>query len=63
MFSKVLSIHGDNGATVYTNGQGYDVIYPWQTKGDHADTLMSLIQDVGIPQTLISDGGKELIYG
>ena len=63
MFSKVPSIHGDNGATVYTNGQGYDVIYPWKTKGDHADTLMSLIQDVGIPQTLISDGGKELIYG
>ena len=63
MKSTVPSIHGDNGATVYTNGQGYDEIYPWKTRGDHPDTLMSLIQDVGIPQTLISDGGKELIYG
>ena len=63
MQSKIKSIHGDNGATVYTNGQGYDEIYPWKTRGDHPDTLMSLIQDVGIPQTLISDGGKELIYG
>jgi len=63
MFSKVPSIHGDKGATVYTNGQGYDVIYPWKSKGHHPDTLMSLIHDVGIPQTLISDGAKELIHG
>ena len=63
MHSQVPSIHGHKGATVYTNGQGFEEIYPWKTKSNHPDTLMSLIQDVGIPQTLVTDGGKELIYG
>ena len=62
-FSKVPSIHGDTGASIFTNGKGYDVVYPWKKKSSHPDALMSFIHDVGIPQTLVSDGAPELTHG
>lgn len=63
MFSKVPSIHGDKGGTVFTNGYGYDRFYPWKSKREHPDTIMSFIHDVGVPQVLVSDGAKEEIEG
>jgi hypothetical protein len=63
MFSKLKSLHGHIGATVYTNGLGYDRIYPWKQKGDHHETTMDLIHDVGVPQTLVTDNAPEETMG
>jgi hypothetical protein len=61
----VKSIRGHVAAQVYTNGKGFDRIYPMKDKkGASVDhTLVSFIHDVGIPQTLVSDGAKEELLG
>ena len=56
-------MHGFKGGSIYTNGHGYDRFYPWKTKGEHASTVMNLINEVGIPQVLVNDGAKEEIFG
>jgi hypothetical protein len=63
MFSRLPSVHGDKGASIFTNGMGYDRIYPWRLRSEHPEAIMSFIHDVGVPQTLVSDGGKELFEG
>jgi hypothetical protein len=63
MFSKLTSVHGHTGATIYTNGLGYDRIYPWKKKADHADTIMDFIHDVGVPQILVTDNAPEEVLG
>jgi hypothetical protein len=63
MFSKLNSVHGHIGATIYTNGLRYDRIYPWKQKGDHHETIMDLIHDVGVPQTLVTDKAPEKTMG
>ena len=42
---------------------GYDRVYTWKSKKEHPDTIMDFIQDVGVPQILISDGAKEETLG
>jgi hypothetical protein len=59
LFSKIPSVNGYNGGSLFTNGLGYDRFYPWQRKSEHADALMQFIHDVGVPQTLISEEGPE----
>ena len=42
MFSKVKSMHGDIGGTIFTDGGGYDRFYPWgqnRTAGRARDHL------------------------
>jgi hypothetical protein len=63
LFSKVPAIGGFKGGSLYTNGLGYDRFYPWVRKSEHADTLMLFINNVGVPQTLISDNAKEEVRG
>jgi Reverse transcriptase (RNA-dependent DNA polymerase) len=63
MFSKVPSISGYTGGSLFTDGLGYDRFYPWKKKSEHADALMQFIHDVGVPQNLISDNAKEEILG
>jgi hypothetical protein len=63
MFSTVKNSQGFTGVSVYTNGLGYDRFYPWQSKGQHADTIMRFIHDVGVPQTLINNNAKEEVKG
>ena len=66
MFSSVKAHRMQyNCAQVYTNGSGFDAVYPMNSKsGDAtAHTLTSFVQDFGIPQKLISDDAKELIQG
>jgi hypothetical protein len=63
MFSKVTALHGYTGVSVYTNGLGHDRIYPWKSKGQHADTIKSFIDDFGVPQTLISNRALEETHG
>jgi hypothetical protein len=63
LFLKVPAIGGFKGGSLYTNGLGYDRFYPWVRKSDHADTHMLFINNVGLPQTLISDNAKEEVRG
>ena len=39
-------------------GNGFNYVYPWKSKEQHPETLMSFIHDVGIPQMIVSDGGR-----
>jgi hypothetical protein len=55
MFSKVTALHGYTG--------GYDHFYPWKSKGQHADTIKTFIDDFGVPETLISDHALEKTHG
>jgi hypothetical protein len=63
MYSKVKSLHGDIGGTVFTNGHGLDAFYPWKSRKEHADSLMNFIHDFGVPQTIVSDGAPDLTDG
>ena len=63
MHSKVPDIHGRRGASIFTNGIGYDCFYPHEKESHSSQDLMSFIHDVGVPQTLVSDGAKALIHG
>jgi hypothetical protein len=63
MFSKVPGIGGLKGGSVYTNGIGYDRFYPWKSKGQHPDTLMLFIHQVGVPNTIVSDNAPEEVFG
>jgi hypothetical protein len=63
MFSKIPSVGGLTGGFIYTNRLGYDRFYRWKCKGQHLDTLMQFIHDVGVPQILISDNACEEIMG
>jgi len=63
MFAQVKSTRGYTAAQVFTDGRGFDHIYPIKGKGHAAETLINFIQDVGIPQTIISDNAPEEISG
>ena len=63
MHSKVPGLGGETGATILTNGKGFDHVYPWKTKDDYAKSLMKFIHDVGIPKTLVTDGASEMQKG
>ena len=63
MYSKVKSLHGDTGGSMFTNGHGFDLFYPWKKKSEHPEQLMAFIHDVGVPQVMISDGAPELTDG
>ena len=63
MFSKVKSLGGHTAAQVFTNGRGYDRFYPISKKSEAPEALISFVQDVGIPQELVSDNAEEQIHG
>jgi len=46
-------------AQVFSNGKGYVEFVPVQNKGRCHDVLLSFINDVGIPEHLVSDSAKE----
>jgi hypothetical protein len=48
---------------VFTNGIGYDLFYLPKKEADAADTLNKVIQLVGIPMELVSDGAKAATQG
>ena len=62
MFVQIKSVHGYNTAQIYTNGLGYDQIYPMTGCKEVPHTLMSFIQDVGIPQELVSDNAPKQVH-
>jgi hypothetical protein len=48
---------------MYTNDVDFTKFYPMKSKGEAADTLISFMQDIGIPSDLHSDDAKELAGG
>ena len=58
MFAKVLSIHGDNGTSMFTNGKGFYYVYGWKSKKQHPEALMSFIQIFKFLKQLSLMGGR-----
>ena len=63
MFTQHKSIRSCTCAQVFTNGFGFDRVYPIGAKNEAHLALTKFIQDVGIPQTLTMDNAPEQIYG
>ena len=61
LFSKVISIQGNTCAQqVFTNGN-FTTVHPLVSKGKVAQALTEFADDVGIPDTLLSDGAPEIV--
>ena len=63
MFAKTKSTRLHAAAQLFTNGQGYVRFYPIESKKYCHTTLTSFIEDVGIPQTIVTDNAPELMQG
>ncbi|GAX25842.1 hypothetical protein FisN_6Hu120 [Fistulifera solaris] len=60
MFSKTLSLRGNKSAEVFTDGSYVSVKpTPDKTGETVANALRELIQEVGIPQKIVTDDAKE----
>ena len=60
LFSKVISIQGNLCAQVFTNGN-FTMVHPLSSKSRVGQALTEFTDDVGIPDTLMSDGAPELV--
>ena len=58
-FVKITSVRKNTCGQIFTNGLGFDIPYPLATTGDASLGLDKFIQDVGIPQVLITNEVKE----
>ena len=59
LFAKEKSLTGNSCAQLYADGQGFINIYPMESKDKAGETLKSIVRDVGIPNTIISDNAPE----
>ncbi len=59
LFSKVTSIQGNTCSQIFTNGN-FTTVHPLNSKARVAQALTEFTDDVGIPDTLLSDGAAEL---
>ncbi len=50
-------------AQLFVNDIKFLRIFPMKKKSDAPSTLLELIQDIGIPSAIHTDGAKELQYG
>ena len=60
LFSKVTSLQGNVCAQVFTNGN-YTSIHPLSSKSKVGQALTEFTDDVGIPDSLMTDGAPEII--
>jgi hypothetical protein len=60
MFARVPAIGGKKASQVYTNGSGYDFFFPIEKREKAITTIQTLVENIGAPQTLVSDGAGEL---
>ena len=61
MFSKIgTSLRGNTCTQIFTDGNGAVFAYPMRSKAQAGDKLLSLIQQVGIPNELHRDGAPEM---
>jgi len=58
MFSRVKSTRGNTAAQVFSAGN-FVYTVPIKSKANAGDALLQFIQDVGIPEVIVSDGAKE----
>ena len=61
LFAKCKSIIGSNMAQVYTDNQGFVHVNPRTSKSLAGLTLDNLINNIGIPNTIIYDGEPEQV--
>ena len=62
-FVKVTLVRQHMCGQIFTNGLGFNIPYPLARKGDSSLGLDQFIQEVGIPQVLITDEVKEETLG
>ena len=60
MFSKVKSLHGNSAAQVWTDGQGYALLYPIKNKSLAHSTVTLACHDINAyPKVVITDNALE----
>ena len=59
IFDSEKLMMGFTRAQLFTDGRGYNKFYPMKKKSDAGHSLWSFFSEVGIPQTLVTDGAKE----
>ena len=59
LFSKVTSIQGNTCAQIFTNGN-FTTVHPLNSKAKVTQALTEITDNVGIPDTLLSDGVAEV---
>jgi hypothetical protein len=60
MFDSVKPVRGNKCAQVFTDGYGYDRIYPMEKKKFTPEALMEFIRDAGVPnELLVTDNAGE----
>jgi hypothetical protein len=62
-FASVSSTCGNNMVQLFVNDIKYLCTYPMQKKSEAGSALLELIQDIGIPLAIHTDGAKELSMG
>ena len=60
LFSRVISLQGNVCAQVFTNGN-FTTVHPLSSKSRVAQALTEFSDDVGIPDSLMTDGAPELV--
>jgi hypothetical protein len=60
LFSKITSLQGNTCAQVYTNGN-YTSVHPMTSKARVGVTLTEFSDDVGIPDSLTTEGAMEVV--
>jgi hypothetical protein len=63
MFSKTKSLTLDTCAQVFVNDLDFTKFYPMRLRSDASDQLRTFVKEVGIMDSLITDGAPELLNG
>ena len=59
LFAKCKSVVGNTCAQMFTDGNSFAYVHPMKTKASAGEALQKITKDVGVPNTLISDGARE----
>jgi hypothetical protein len=59
LIAKVKSLLGNKCANVFTNGKYTAKVVPMTSRKEAAESLIDFTDDVGIPETLVTDGATE----
>jgi hypothetical protein len=62
-FASIPSIHNSTMGQMYTNDVHFSKFYPMKSKAEAPNTLISFMQDIGIPSELHSDDARKLTMG
>jgi hypothetical protein len=62
-FTNIKSIQGMKCSQVWTNSLGFDQFHPLESKRDVHQSLTQVIQDVGIPNLVMSDDSNAQVAG